>query len=358
MMSGGFVTLTVATSGFREVGVYATMTTYFWKLSAATSFCLQLLIVYTRDCLHGLSTWLVYTWLSVEPQSVDIPSHFERPRAGFQKVAPPPVVIWNWVIKIQKFKDMKPLKQIVIPDDIASLKIAPVRMRLLALIRKRPKLTNKALCKNLGIEECSLLEDLWQLRTWHLLEETYNKGKRVFRVTIEKSLRRSLGNESESIDGGSGIPLIPESDVPVAERRYWNRSERYSYHAQVLLAEIMGLKDLFSSDHQQEVRYEETPPENLRENADRLSSLAELIRTDTGLGGFEKSSLLVMTAPPKSVYEVAAYLRARFSAEVTVAILWCLGDWEFREAGEWFECIQHGQGNEEILYMEDYTDND
>ena len=41
MMSGGFVTLTAATSGFLEVGVYATMTTYFWKLSVALSFRLH-----------------------------------------------------------------------------------------------------------------------------------------------------------------------------------------------------------------------------------------------------------------------------------------------------------------------------
>ena len=191
MMSGGFVTLTVATSGFREVGVYATMTTYFWKLSAATSFCLQLLIVYTRDCLHGLSTWLVYTWLSVEPQSVDMSSHFERPRAGFQKVASPPVVIWNWVIKIQKFKDMNKRKnEIKLPDDIATLAASLKDMRLLALALRYPKMSNETLCKKLGISELRLMRQIWRLRTMGLLHDIIVGYKRVFRVTLEEKMRQ------------------------------------------------------------------------------------------------------------------------------------------------------------------------
>ncbi len=146
--------------------------------------------------------------------------------------------------------------------------------------------------------------------------------------------------------------------APTTEEDIWHRNIQYSSDALEFLTEIMEMKDLFSIEHLRTPLPKGRPFKNFREFALKLRNVADLMRADKELNVYAVSVLLLLVAPPKSVYEVAAYLRARFSAEVTVAILWCLGDWEFREAGEWFECIQHGQGNEEILYMEDYTDND
>ena len=67
------------------------------------------------------------------------------------------------------------------------------------------------------------------------------------------------------------------------------------------------------------------------------------MRADKELNVYAVSVLLLLVAPPKSVYEVVAYLRTRFSAEVAAAILPLLGNDSFREGGQWFRGVQDEQ---------------
>ncbi len=79
---------------------------------------------------------------------------------------------------------------IKLPDDIATLAASLKDMRLLALARRYPKMSNETLCKKLGISELRLMKQIWRLRTMGLLHDIIVGYKRVFRVTIEEKMRQ------------------------------------------------------------------------------------------------------------------------------------------------------------------------